>query len=229
MQPDKARSCLQGYFEPPRDRGLQRTVDAPFRGLDPNAEQLNGIDIIPGSPRRRGSKQLNPVLNEETDTIARRERPSRRPSSPLARTRNPKDRFLIILAQTGNVTLASKAAGLERRHVEILRRDDHLFSAAFDDALEEAADLLEAEAWRRAVEGITQPIMKAGRPVIDPGSGRPLMATKYNDALLMLLLRAARPQKFNSRSSGKMESPGAFLKEIVTDDDPPVRESERSA
>ena len=57
-------------------------------------------------------------------------------------------------------------------------------------ALEEAADKLEMEAFRRAVEGIGENTYFRGDVV---GS-----VTRYSDWLLMFLLKAQRPSKFGS-------------------------------
>jgi hypothetical protein len=58
--------------------------------------------------------------------------------------------FLKTLAIDGNVRAACKAAGVARA-VAYRARDEHPdFAAAWDDALADALDLLEQEAWRRA-------------------------------------------------------------------------------
>ena len=57
-----------------------------------------------------------------------------------------------------------------------------------DHAREEAADTLEAEARRRAIEGVEEPVFHKGQRV---GTVR-----KYSDLLLIFLLKGVRPQKF---------------------------------
>ena len=59
---------------------------------------------------------------------------------------------------------------------------------AVDHAREEAADTLEAEARRRAIEGVEEPVFHKGERV---GTVR-----KHSDLLLIFLLKGARPQKF---------------------------------
>jgi hypothetical protein len=44
-----------------------------------------------------------------------------------------------------------------------LRKHDAGFAAAWEEAEERAADALEAEAWRRAVDGVQEPLVAAAR------------------------------------------------------------------
>ena len=67
-------------------------------------------------------------------------------------------------------------------------------------------DRLEAEARRRAIEGIEKPVFYKGkmcyRDEVDPatgerrGTGEPLLIRKSSDVLLMFLLKGARPEKY---------------------------------
>ena len=105
-------------------------------------------------------------------------------------------RFLMRLAETGNVSAAARHAGRPRSYVYDCRRRDAAFGAAWADALEEAADRLELEALRRAVEGVDEYKFFQGAVV-----GQ---ITRYSDNLLMFLLRARRPALFNRQISGQM-------------------------
>ena len=112
---------------------------------------------------------------------------------------------------------------MTRRDINALKSNDSEFALAFEDAMDEAADMLEAEAWRRALEGVAEPVVKGGKPVCDPTTGEAMMIRRYSDALLMLLLRGSKPGKFSARptlSSGR-EDVAQIIKEIATDDDPP--------
>jgi hypothetical protein len=80
-----------------------------------------------------------------------------------------------------------------------LRKHDSGFESAWDEAEEQAADALEAEAWRRAVEGVPEPLVSAGRVVRDD-DGQPLAIRRYSDNLLLALLKARRPEKFKDRA-----------------------------
>ncbi|WP_428394161.1 hypothetical protein [Lichenicoccus sp.] len=116
---------------------------------------------------------------------------------------------------------------LSRRDVSDLRARDKNFALALDEAMDDAADMLEAEAWRRAFEGVAQPVIKGGKLVCDPTTGETLMVRRYSDSLLMLLLRGSKPGKFSSRvrpSTGQ-EDFAQIIEEIAADDDPPRRKT----
>lgn len=99
--------------------------------------------------------------------------------------------FLATLATTGNVSAAARAAGVSRQAAYHRRSNDRDFRAAWDDALEEGVDALEAEARRRALEGVEEPVFHAGAQC---GTVR-----RFSDALMVVLLRAHRPHKFSEK------------------------------
>ncbi len=81
--------------------------------------------------------------------------------------------MLAALARTGNVSAAARAAEVARRtHYDWLRADPD-YATAVGDAMEEAVDILEAAARKRAILG--------------------------SDVLLIFLLKAARPGKYQDR------------------------------
>ena len=106
----------------------------------------------------------------------------------LKLTRARQEHFLKALAQTGNVTKAVEIAGTSRSRVYELRRTDSAFAAAWDEAEETAADAIEAEARRRAIEGVQEPLVSAGRIVRDD-DGQPISIRRYSDNLLLALLK----------------------------------------
>ncbi len=57
-----------------------------------------------------------------------------------------------------------------------------------------ATDRLEDEARRRAVEGIEEPLVSAGKLVRDD-HGQPIWVRRYSDNLLLGLLKARRPPR----------------------------------
>lgn len=111
----------------------------------------------------------------------------------LKLTRARQERFLEALAQSGNVTAAVAVAGISRTRAYELRKTDPTFAVAWDEA-EEAAAALEAEARRRAVEGVAEPLVSAGKFVRDD-DGPPIAIRRYSDNLLLALLRARRPPR----------------------------------
>lgn len=103
--------------------------------------------------------------------------------------KHPKKRaFLSSYSACGNVSDAARAAGISRiTHYDWLKNDTD-YAAAFAEARETAADYIEAEIYRRGVEGIEQPIFYKGEQV---GS-----VQRYSDKLLIVLAKALRPEKF---------------------------------
>jgi len=113
----------------------------------------------------------------------------------LKLTRARRENFLKVLADTGSVTAAVAAAGTSRTRVYELRKTDTAFAAAWDEAEDIATDRLEDEARRRAVEGVAEPLVSAGK-LVRGDDGQPIMVRRYSDKLLLELLRAhRRPQR----------------------------------
>ena len=119
--------------------------------------------------------------------------------------------FLDHLRATGNVSAAARAAGTCRSRCYEWRRRDGVFAAAWADALDEAADRLEMEAFRRAVQGVGEDRFFQGSVVGE--------VTRYSDSLLMFLLRARRPARFGAgvnmdTSDTGMENDDRYLAEL---------------
>lgn len=113
--------------------------------------------------------------------------------------------FLTALAQTGVVRYAAEATRIARSQVYARRRSNPDFAAAFDLALDEAADLLELEARRRAVEGTEKPVY--GRDA-GPNAGTVEVGRvrEYSDRLLEFLLKGWRPDKYRERHDHRVEA-----------------------
>lgn len=112
--------------------------------------------------------------------------------------------FLAAFAKTGNVTLAALAAKVVRRTV-YKWRSEPTFEKAFLEAQEEASDYLEAEARRRAIDGIDEPVIWQGElmgqkihynDTPEKNHFIPLTVKKYSDTLLIFLMKGARPEKY---------------------------------
>ena len=110
-----------------------------------------------------------------------------------------RDAFIERLKATGNVTLAASGAGVTRQNVYGTRSRNKAFRRRWDEALEQAMDLLEGEARRRAT-GIKRDVWYAGEVV---GS-----ESVYSDTLLMFLMRAHRPHLY--RENMKVEHSGGM-------------------
>ena len=102
--------------------------------------------------------------------------------------------FLERLKATGNITLAAAGAGVTRQNVYQTRNRNKAFRRSWEEALDEAVDLLAGEARRRAT-GIKRDIYYAGKVV---GT-----ENVYSDSLLMFLLKAHRPHLY--RDNVKVE------------------------
>lgn len=114
--------------------------------------------------------------------------------------------FIEELRKRGNVSEAAAAASIGRRTAYELRERDPEFAAAWDEAVDAAVDAMEGEAWRRAVEGVDEPVF--GRVAKDE-DGQIGVIRKYSDSLMTTLLKAHRPEKYRERSevqhSGRIE------------------------
>lgn len=84
-----------------------------------------------------------------------RVRPALLTQDAQARTIHAQARFPGAFAQTANVAAAARAAKIDRSTVYYWLKDHETFHKLYDQALEEAVDGAEAEAWRRAVKGTT--------------------------------------------------------------------------
>jgi hypothetical protein len=112
----------------------------------------------------------------------------------LKLTKERQGRFLEALADTGSVTAAVTVANTSRTRVYELRKADPAFASAWQEAEEMATDRLEDEARRRAVEGIAEPLVSAGKLVRDE-DGKPILVRRYSDHLLLALMKARRPPR----------------------------------
>jgi hypothetical protein len=118
----------------------------------------------------------------------------RKPQSSrvLQQKKAKQGRFLDSFLDTANVSRSCTVAGIHRQTHYDWMRDDPEYAVAFREAEEHAADLLEAEARRRAIEGVEEP---AGWYQGKPGG----TVTRYSDTLLIFLLKGARPEKYRER------------------------------
>lgn len=126
-------------------------------------------------------------------------------------TKEKREEFMAELTQHGNVTRAARAVGITRVYAYQVKAEDAVFAEAWDNAIQEWADMLEGEADRRAFEGATKGIWYKGELV---GEER-----LYSDTLLMFRLKALRPDLYKDRQAteltgkdgGPMEMKGGQL------------------
>lgn len=111
----------------------------------------------------------------------------RKPAA-VAEKRSPvQAAFLAAYGQLGNITAAAKAAGCDPSNHRNRWCKDPVYLADFLEAQEQANDLLEAEALRRATRGTARK-RKVGTEIVTE--------YEYSDSLLIFLLKANRPAKF---------------------------------
>lgn len=107
--------------------------------------------------------------------------------------------FLTKLRSCGVASIAAREVGRSEASFQRERRDNEAFSAAWDWALREAADLLVVEAKRRAMDGVDKPIFYKGDEVAT--------VKEYSDSLLIKLLEGLHPEfkknKDDDESSGR--------------------------
>jgi hypothetical protein len=108
-----------------------------------------------------------------------------------------KQAFLESYAQWSNISAACRASGVARQNVYDWQEHDENFARAFKIAESAATERLEREAWRRAIEG--SPYERTsywhGEPV---GTDKKI---EYSDQLLMLLLRARKPETYRETTN----------------------------
>ena len=106
--------------------------------------------------------------------------------------------FLTALSETGSVRKATAAAGIAYNTPYTHSKKHPDFDTLWQTALDVAADKLEEEARRRAVEGVEEPVYQGGQLVGHK--------TVYSDTLLAMLLKAAKPDKYKDRSSVQLDA-----------------------
>lgn len=152
-----------------------------------------------------------------------------------------KGSFLEALARRGTVKAACEEVGITRYEAKKERAADPDFDRLWSEAIEEVADLLEAEAMRRAVGGYeTRTVVrrrekKETKKDDDGGSGvvsgetegeMEQVSQRFSEGLLILLLKANRPEKFGGRVVAVDQN---IDDDIVRDRDPLLVERGRVA
>jgi len=125
-------------------------------------------------------------------------------------TPDEKAKFIQKLKLTGgNVSAACKAVKRSRNALYENKKTDADFSAAWDEACESVYDSMEQEMYRRAVKGVTKPLIFKGQIVKDD-DGNPIMIREYSDRLLEFALKGNRPEKFRDRLDVNQTVQGAL-------------------
>ncbi len=117
--------------------------------------------------------------------------------------------FIEALADTGSVAAACKAVDMSQGGAYYLRRQPgaQSFRAAWHKALDLGVERLEDVAMERALNGVEEPFYVYGNHV---GT-----RTRYNDRLLMFMLRNRAPERFGNsvtKGGGSMKGLNAIGK-----------------
>lgn len=105
------------------------------------------------------------------------------------------------------VSTTCELMGISRQTAYAERQRNEDFALAWHDIEEETTEAMEREAYRRAVEGVTTPMVSAGQHVTDVQS--------YSDRLLEFMLKSRRPEKYRDRVS--VDHSGSVEKRVKVD------------
>lgn len=118
--------------------------------------------------------------------------------SRLRVTKKKQKEFLDKLRETCNVTQSALYCGVSRKVFYEHKAANPEFAAAWEEAIEEGVEILEAEARRRAFNGVSEPVFYLGKKC---GA-----VQRYSDTLLIFLLKGHKPEKY--RENSKVELSG---------------------
>jgi len=106
--------------------------------------------------------------------------------------------FLAAFRVNGSVVLSAAAAGVEKscHYRWLLNRK---YAADFAKAEAEFADVLEAVAIGRAMEGVKDAVFYQGKPCG--------VIRKYSDGIMLRLLERFKPAKYSRRVSAEVSGP----------------------
>jgi len=107
--------------------------------------------------------------------------------------------FLASFARNANVLLSAHLAGVSRQMVYKWLEHDEDFSFAYNQAKEDANDVLRAEIYRRGHDGFDEQVLV---------NGKLHTVHKYSDTLLIFLAKARMPE-FREKQSLEVTTPGA--------------------
>lgn len=115
------------------------------------------------------------------------------PSDGLMSPDDMKNAFLYTLTLGGTVSAALAAAGVDRVVLRKWKEADPNFARYAEEAEEAGTDRLEDEAYRRAYEGVEEPIFHQGELIA--------VVRRPSDRLLEFLLKGRRRWKYGDKTS----------------------------
>jgi hypothetical protein len=157
--------------------------------------------------KRKDGKPCTAFPKKGTDRCGRHPRDDAPDTPSPAREETPRperwnrDHWLDTFRWCGMVSMTCELMGISRQTAYAERQRNEDFAVAWADIEEETTEAMEREAYRRAVEGVTTPMVSAGKHVTD--------VQNYSDRLLEFMLKSRRPEKYRDRvdvnHSGKVE------------------------
>jgi hypothetical protein len=109
-------------------------------------------------------------------------------------------KFLAAYSEHANVTLACKAAGVERKQHYRWLDGDPEFATRFKQAYKAACDAVDAEIRRRGLLGYEEPVFFQGREC-----GQ---ITKYDSTLLIFFAKGLMPEKYKDNYKAEINLTG---------------------
>jgi len=100
-------------------------------------------------------------------------------------------RYLTALAEEGTIAAGLKRAAITRARLFEWREHIPNWDLREQQSKDDFADRVEQEAIRRGVEGVEVPVYQAGKLIG--------YRTEYSDPLLILVLRAVRPDRYREK------------------------------
>lgn len=134
--------------------------------------------------------------------------------------------FLRQFAYLGNMMASCRTANIDRKTIYEWLEKDETFSLKYRQAELDAADVIRAEMFRRAIQGVEEPVVSQGKVVRDD-QGKPLMVRKYSDQLLTTLAKSRMPE-FRERTHVEMSGQMTVQNDHSFSDDPEAAALARS-
>jgi len=146
-------------------------------------------------------------------------------ATPIKKTKQ--DVFLEAFAIQGNISLACRTAQIERSTLYRWKEKSDTFLLRYNQAFEEAKDHIRAEIYRRAHDGVEEPVLAQGQlvyeyePVLDENGvqkkddkgkpmwkrGKMITVRKYSDTLLIFHAKMLMPE-YRDKQHVEVSGPG---------------------
>jgi hypothetical protein len=174
------------------------------------------------------------------DTLRARDKESGGRMPGVKRSRKVKRAVLDNYRRTGRIDQATAAAGVDRTTHYVWLKHDEQYRQEFEDCAPEVAGLIEDALFRRAFEGVEEPVFAGGKRaldfardekgelVIDPATGKaksvPASIRRLSDACALAIAAARIPAYAKKHRLVDGEGQDRDIEVTVVYDDPTVPE-----